>query len=144
MTPEAGGRLAARGRPTPLVEVRPHERVQRHTAEHIVDVLPHVQILDVPLLQMGDQLVEFMQKLDTATHRAGYRSAKGLSGPNPAALCGPASSTEGGTVGGSADCRVLLLSALACGAERGHGGLVAYCGTDRRHSCWWWSSRFSP
>ena len=31
MTAEAGGRLAARGRPTPLVEVRPQGRIQQHT-----------------------------------------------------------------------------------------------------------------
>ena len=34
------------------------ERVQRHTAEHRVDVLPYVQILDAPVPQGGDQLVE--------------------------------------------------------------------------------------
>ena len=40
--------------------------MKRHTVEQIIDV-PHVQILDVPVPQMGDQLVEFMQRLDTAT-----------------------------------------------------------------------------
>ena len=41
--------------------------MKRHTVEHIIDVLPHVQILDVPVPQMGDRLVEFMQRLGTAT-----------------------------------------------------------------------------
>ena len=58
-----GDMLAAR--PTPLVEVRPQSGVQRHTAVHIVDILPYVQILLVPVPQVGDQLVEFMQRLDT-------------------------------------------------------------------------------
>ena len=47
---EKGDVLAAR--PTPLVEVRPQPEVQRHTAVHIVDILPYVQILDVPVPQM--------------------------------------------------------------------------------------------
>ena len=50
-----------------LVEVRPLPGVQRHTALHIVDILPYVQILDVPMPQLGNQVVEFMQKLDTET-----------------------------------------------------------------------------
>ena len=58
-TPPAGER------PPPLVEVRPQERVQRHTVVHIVDVSPFVQILDVPVPQIGNQQVEFMQRLDT-------------------------------------------------------------------------------
>ena len=65
MTPEVGGRLAARGRPTPLVEVQPQERVQRHTVQHIDDVSPFVQILDVPVPQIGDQPVDFMKLFDT-------------------------------------------------------------------------------
>ena len=41
-------------RPTCLVEPRgPQEAVQRHTVEHIVDVCPFVQILDVLVSQMG-------------------------------------------------------------------------------------------
>ena len=64
---EVGGELVAGKRPTPLVEVRPQEQVQRHTVEHIVDVAPFVQILDVPVPQMGTRLVEFMKKLDATT-----------------------------------------------------------------------------
>ena len=60
-----GDVLAAR--PTPLVEVRPQQRVQRHTAEQIIQTFVPAQVLDAPVLQMGNQLVEFMQKLDTAT-----------------------------------------------------------------------------
>ena len=50
-----------------LLEPRLQGRVQRHTVEHIIGVLPYEQILDVPVPQMGDQLVEFTQRLDTAT-----------------------------------------------------------------------------
>ena len=45
----------------------PQVRVQRHTVEHIVDVCPFVQILDVPVPHLGNQLVEFMQRPDTST-----------------------------------------------------------------------------
>ena len=55
------------GRPAALLEPRPQGRVQRHTVEHIIDVLPYVQILDVPVPQVEDQLVESMQRLDTVT-----------------------------------------------------------------------------
>ena len=60
-----GDVLAARL--TPPVEMRPQPGVLRHTAAHVVDILPFVQILDVPVPQLGNQVVEFMQTLDTAT-----------------------------------------------------------------------------
>ena len=64
---EVGGELAAGRRPAPLVEVRPQGRVQRHAVEHIVDLSPFVQILDVPVPQMVDQLLEVLKMLDTDT-----------------------------------------------------------------------------
>ena len=54
-------------RPAAVLEPRPQGRVQRHTAQHIVDILLYVQILDVPMPQMEGQLVGFMQNLDTST-----------------------------------------------------------------------------
>ena len=42
-------------------------RFQRHTVEHIVDVCPFVQILEVLVPQLGNQLAEFMQRLDSST-----------------------------------------------------------------------------
>ena len=48
--------LAAR--PTPLVEVQPQPGVLRHTAAHIQDIVPFVQILDVPVPQLGDRVVD--------------------------------------------------------------------------------------
>ena len=56
----------AGARPPPLVDLRPQEGVKRHTVEHIIDV-PFVQILDVPVAQMGNQVVVFLQTLDTVT-----------------------------------------------------------------------------
>ena len=104
MTPEVGGRLAARGRPTPLVEVRPQERVQRHTVEHTVDVLPMCRFSMCLCRRWG---TSWWNSCRCST----LQGLKIRSGPNPAALCGPASSAAGRTVGGSADCRVLFLSA---------------------------------
>ena len=62
---DEGDVLAAR--PTPLVEVRPQLRVQRHTAEQIFETFVPVQVLDALLPQMEGDLVEFMQQHDTAT-----------------------------------------------------------------------------
>ena len=86
-------------RPPPLVEVRSQGRVQRHTVEHIADDLPFGQILDVPVPQIGNQLMDFVQKLDILTPEAGYRRAQDPSRPNPSAFCGPPSSAESCTVG---------------------------------------------
>ena len=60
-----GDVLAAR--PTPPFEMRPQPGVLRHIAAHVVDILPYVQILDVPVPQGRNQVVEFMQTLNTAT-----------------------------------------------------------------------------
>ena len=38
-----------------------------HNAEHIIDVLPYVHILVVPVPQMGNQVVEVLQKIDRAS-----------------------------------------------------------------------------
>ena len=60
---EPGGR-----RPASLAEPpRPQERVQRHTVEHITDlvrVAPMVQILDAPVPQMVDKLHDVLQFFD--------------------------------------------------------------------------------
>ena len=45
--------------------MEPQGHVQRHTVEHIVNIPPFVQILDVPVPQMGDQPVEFLKMHDT-------------------------------------------------------------------------------
>ena len=53
-------------RPTGLVEPRgPKERIQRHTAEQLAEIAPMVQILNAPVPQTVDQLVEVLRPLDT-------------------------------------------------------------------------------
>ena len=64
MTPEAGGRLAARGRPTPLVEVLPQDRVPRRIVEQIVDSAPVLPLLHDPEPQLVDSVVEVRKILD--------------------------------------------------------------------------------
>ena len=59
---------AAGLRPGVLAEPRPQERVQRHTVEHIVDlvrVAPMVQILDAPVPQTVEQLPDILRFFDT-------------------------------------------------------------------------------
>ena len=51
------------GGPEAFIEPRPQARVQRHTVEHITDlvrVAPMVQILDAPVPQTGDQLPDIL------------------------------------------------------------------------------------
>ena len=58
---------AAGMQPGVLAEPRPQERVQRHTMEHIVDlvrVAPMVQVLDAPVPQMVDQLPDVVRFFD--------------------------------------------------------------------------------
>ena len=68
-------------RPGLLLEPQwPQAGVQRHTAVHIVDILPYVQILDVPVPQLGRERTGGIHA--EARHcdaRAGYRSAQALS-----------------------------------------------------------------
>ena len=47
-------------RPDRLAGVRPQERVQRHTVEHIVDSAPVVPSLDAPVPLMAEQLVDVL------------------------------------------------------------------------------------
>ena len=70
-----------------------------------------VQVLGAPVPQMGTQLVEFMQKLDTATPEQVVEVPK-LSQDRIPAFCG-SSSAEGRTVGGSANGVVFLFSPAA-------------------------------
>ena len=52
-------------RPGPVLDPRPQERVLQHTVEHEDVICPFVQILDVPVPQLGEQLVHFFRSLDT-------------------------------------------------------------------------------
>ena len=52
-------------RPHRLAGVRLQERVKRHTVEQIGDSAPYLPSLDVPVLLMGEQLLEAFRLLDT-------------------------------------------------------------------------------
>ena len=58
------GEAPAAGRPAPLLEVLPQERVQQRTAEQIVDPVPVVPLLHVFVPQMVEQLVDILAPLD--------------------------------------------------------------------------------
>ena len=58
------GEAPAAGRPAPLLEVLPQERVQRRTAEQIVDPVPVVPLLFMVEPQMVEQLVDILSPLD--------------------------------------------------------------------------------
>ena len=95
-------------RPAPLPEFAgPRASEQRRTVTQIEDFVPVVQILDVPVLHVVDQLVDVLKIIDTMLLVvAGDRSAQDQSpGQNPAAHRAPRVA-GGGTVGGSADCRI--------------------------------------
>ena len=51
-------------RPGSVTDPAPQERVARHTVEHRIDACPFVQILDAPVPQEGDQLVEACRHID--------------------------------------------------------------------------------
>ena len=61
---EDDGEAPAAGRPAPLLEVLPQERVRRRTVEQIVDCVPEVPLLDAPVPQTVVQLVEVLRPLD--------------------------------------------------------------------------------
>ena len=52
-------------RPDRLYEVRPQEQVQQHPVDQIVDMVPALPILDVPVPLMGEQLVNVLRSFDT-------------------------------------------------------------------------------
>ena len=49
----------------PVVEVLPSVRAQRHVVEQLADIAPMVQILDSPVPQTSEQLLEVFRLLDT-------------------------------------------------------------------------------
>ena len=84
-----------------LTDPRPQERIQRRTVEHLAVLAPPVQILDVPVPQMVDNVMDALRLLDLPIGRAGYRSAHDLVFfvSFPFTFAGTA---DGGTVDGSA------------------------------------------
>ena len=81
----------------------PQGRVERHVVEHRIEASLFVQILDAPVPQMGDQVVEFLQKIGTASL---VEPVQVIAVPKislrSTAFCGT-SYSDGGAVGGSAN-----------------------------------------
>ena len=114
----------------------------RHTVECIADVVPMVQILDVPVPQSGEQVVEVLQKIDAPllpeqainvprSHRTWLCFAWGT----------VLSAADGGTVDGSAHDRVLFFSSGAdCRADRRQSSSRSWRG---RGCMWRCSTEFS-
>ena len=50
-------------RPGSLSDPVPQGRVERHVVEHRVETRPFVQILDAPVPQLGNQVLELLQKI---------------------------------------------------------------------------------
>ena len=115
-------------RPGVLAEPRPQERVQRHTMEHIADLVccaPLVQTLDAPVPQTVEQLpdvLRFFDRLTTIPEQV-IEVPKIITEDVP--MRGLACCAAGRTGGGSADdhllsydCFVARASGADCGAER--------------------------
>ena len=135
--PEAPPPSSPQGsRPPCLGEPRgPQERIQMRTMEQLADVVPMVQILDIPVPQMVEQLADIMRFFDTLVVPEQVIEVPKI----PAFRCPcahrRARSAAGGTAGGSADDRIIILVAADCGAARRHS-------SSWRWRTKFWSSRF--
>ena len=104
---------ARRGLPAPLPEVAGwQERVQRHATEHLADLAPLVQILDAPVPQVADNVMDVSRSLDSsiAEQFIEVPTISCSSCPSRSPMLVPQSS---GTVGGSADCVVCCFAPAA-------------------------------
>ena len=111
------GEVPAAGRPAPLLEVLPQERVQQRIVEQIVDPVPWVPLLHDVVPQTVEQLVDFLSPRFPRC-RAGYRSAQHRVSTSRCSHS-PQCAADGGTAGGSADVRFLFFVIAAdCGAAR--------------------------
>ena len=108
---------------------------QMRTMEQLADVVPMVQILDIPVPQMVEQLADIMRFFDTLVVPEQVIEVPKI----PAFRCPcahrRARSAAGGTAGGSADDRIIILVAADCGAARRHS-------SSWRWRTKFWSSRF--
>ena len=109
------GEAPAAGRPAPLSEVLLQVRVQRHTVEHRVEACPVVQILDAPVPQGENQLVEVCGHLDTPIPEQAIEVPKIHSSPQSSQVTGPPHANGGGTVGWKCRNSCCLLS---CSSSR--------------------------
>ena len=121
-----------------LAELRPLERVQRHTVGHIVDFVrfaPVVQILDAPVPQMAEQLPDILHFFDTLTSdlEQVIEVPKILPDDVPMRIAVRDTQLSEQLV----EDRVLFLVGADQGAKRGHSSSWSWRAIR-------WSSRFSP
>ena len=102
-----GRRLGVLKEPEPPNVV---ERVLRHTVQQFVDAVPLVPLLDDPVPQTVGTVLDFFRALDLPVTEQVIAVPKSL-----AASGGAASPSDGRTVGGSADSRVLFFVIAARG-----------------------------
>ena len=125
-------------RPDRMYEVRPQERDQRHTVEQIVDTVLFAPSLDVPVPQMGNQLVDVCRLFDVLIPEQAIEVPKISPTPRlPRRRRVRFAEQTGRTVGGSTDDHLLFFFTADCGAERQHSSSWSWRATSR-------SSRFSP
>ena len=96
-------------RPGSVTDPAAQVRVARHTVEHRIEVCAVVQILDAPVPQMGNQLVEAFWHLDLPIPEEAIEVPQDLFFI-PSFLPAPGSfgAADGGTVGGSAYHRIFI------------------------------------
>ena len=104
-------------RPDRLFEVRPQDRDQRRTVEQIVDNRLIVPLLDVPVPQMENQLVEVCQQLDTHIPEQAIEVPKTSSSSRHSRRRRVRFAQQTTELGGSAYDRDLFFVAWADGAE---------------------------
>ena len=95
------GEAPAAGRPAPLLEVLPQERVQQRTAEQIADLVPLVPLLHDVVPKMVEQLVDILSPLDFRVPEQVIEVPKIVCPPRAARTVLGAPQTVG-TAGGSA------------------------------------------
>ena len=116
------GEAPSAGRPAPLLEVPPQERVQRRTVEQVVDPVPEVpSALHWSCRRVVEQLVDMLSPLDFRVAEQVVDVPK-ICVSTPRCSHSPPCTAAGRTADGSADARCLFfLDAADFGAaERRH------------------------
>ena len=88
-----------------LSEVRPQDRDLRRTVDQIVDAVPGLSALDVPVPQMVDQPLVLLAAFDVLVPEQVNRSAQDVDACPLPSHCS-LRAADSGTVGGNPECRV--------------------------------------
>ena len=130
-------RLPPKMRPALLVEVQPQGRVGRHFAEHLAELAPLVQILDAPVPQVVDNVMDAFKFLDQPMTEQVIEVPRISCPPCPSRSQVPVALTAEQLV--EVPTVVLFLAPAAdCRADH------CYCGSSSWRRCSWRSSRLSP